>query len=91
MTNNMISLAVSAIASLIAIKCLLSLVFLLRDRLHGMLKNHFQEKMVEVRKRRAIQELRLVMRERKAREAASTKQTIPFPVEASEPNSAKAA
>lgn len=91
MTNTMISLAVSAIASLIAIKCLLSLIFLLRDRLHGMLKNHFQEKMVEVRKRRAIQELRLVMRERKAREAASAKQTIPFPVEKSEPNSAKAA
>jgi hypothetical protein len=91
MTNNLISLAVTAVATLIAIKCLLSLMFLLRDRLHALLKNHYQEKMVEVKKRRAIQELRLVMRERKARELAASQQTIPFPVEESDQNSAKAA
>jgi len=91
MTNNLISLAVTAIATLIAIKCLLSLMFLLRDRLHTLLKTHYQEKMAEVKKRRAIRELRIVMRERKARELAAAQQTIPFPVEESDPNTAKAA
>lgn len=91
MTNSMISLAIAAIATFIAIKCLLSLMNLLRDRLHVLLKNHYQEKMAEVKKRQAIQELRLIMRERKARELAAAQQTIPFPVEESDTNSAKAA
>jgi len=91
MTNSMISLAIAAIATFIAIKCLLSLMNLLRDRLHGLLKNHYQEKMAEVKKRQAIQELRLMIRERKARELAAAQQTIPFPVEESDTNSAKAA
>ena len=61
---------IQALAIYIAMRCLMSLAKRLRERLQGLLIEHVKRQQIESKKRKRINELREIIRKRKAASAA---------------------
>ncbi len=60
-----------AISALVAVRCLVALAISLRNRLHQKLKEHLQQEQVERKKNEHIRNLRMKIRQRKAKQDES--------------------
>ena len=68
---------IQALAIYIAMRCLMSLAIRLREHLQGLLIEHVKRQQIESKKRKRINELREIIRKRKAASAAEGAFALP--------------
>ncbi len=69
MNDSIVAFLIWGVATFVAVRCIMTMSTLLRDRLQGLLVNYVQRQRLDMHKKRRIRELRMKIREKKLRES----------------------